>query len=256
MINKNVSNIIKIAGKVVNIITPMIKLRNQLISLGYSISDFDHDQPYKIGAVVDIDNIIAVVVEAKDGGRHGKVMCLKSSREEWGYKDYANQNTNGRDSLLPLIHYDVSIEQCSNTDGESNCKSIETEIAKWDSDDLHQHTVSFGSKFIEVRDRLAFPAFDYCKKIGVDWYLPAIEELHLAFTNHDIISIIQHITNISTGQTSSIWSSSYDKSKRDYDNYCGSTSYAFGLSLCSGDTISIESFPQSTKAIVFPFRKF
>ena len=104
MKNKNVSNIIKIAGKVVNIIAPMIKLRNQLISLGYSISNFDHDQPYKVGAVVDIDNIIAVVVESKDGGRHGKVMCLKSSREEWGYKDYANQNTNGRDSLLPLIH--------------------------------------------------------------------------------------------------------------------------------------------------------
>lgn len=251
----NFSSLIKGASQIAGLIS-IIKLRSQLISLGYSISKFDHDQSYKVGELVDIENTVAVVVESIEGGKHGKVMCLKASKEEWGYEDYANQNTNGRDSSYPLRHYDVSIESPSNTDGELNCESLEKEISKWDRDDLHQHTVSFGSELIDVRDRIVSPALDYCKKIGVDWYLPAIEELHITFTNHEIITIFQHITNTPTSKKSSIWSSSYDKSKRDYDNYCGSTSYAFGLSLCADSTISKESFPQSTKALVFPFRKF
>lgn len=257
MIKKNVANIIKTAGIVVNTIAPLAKIRYHLISLGYNISKFDNNHLYEVGELVDVDNIIAVVVKSKEEGRHGKLMCLKTARKEWGYKHYANQNTNGRDSSYPLTHYDISIKNPSDIDGELNCKSIENEIAKWNSDDLHQHTALLGNEIINVEDRIEFPAFNYCKEIGKDWYLPANEELSAVFANAKILTLVQQCQKFYHSiQKFQIWSSTYDKAKHDYDNYFGDTSYAYGICLCADGIISIESFPQSTKALVYPFRKF
>jgi len=252
----DVFDIIKGARKLADM-AANVKAQYNLEKLGYSVSVFNpHSQSYKLGELVDINGIIGMVVESDSYSKHGKIMCIKSSAMKWGYENYANQNTNGRDSTLPLIQYNVKIQNPSMDDGVLNCKSMETEITEWDNNESHQHSVNFGSKFVSVNDSLEYSAYKYCKMIGKEWYLPAVNEIYAVFSNYELLTKVQHIAKISSSQEIRIWSSSYDPSKCEYDNYLGNTSYAYGLQLNIDSTISIKSFPLSMKALVFPFRIF
>ena len=107
------------------------------------------EEIYTVGEIYDKNGIRGIVVLLTDGGRHGVVMSLDEACLEW--------------STIPR----KQSKECGATDrvdGRANMKIVEDYIAK--------NNLSWSD----------FPAFDWCRKKGEGWYLPAINELWNAGT--------------------------------------------------------------------------
>ena len=114
-----------------------------------SNSNSVNDDTYTIGEIYDKNGIRGIVVLLTDGGRHGVIMSLDEACLEW--------------STIPRKESKES-GSADRVDGIENMKTMEAYITK--------NNLSWSD----------FPAFDWCRKKGEGWYLPAINELWNAGT--------------------------------------------------------------------------
>lgn len=108
--------------------------------------------PYKVGDPYNVNGAKGVVFEIDDTGFHGKIVNVEQEFMDWAIKDnkYFTQHVGTFDEF----------------DGEQNMNKIK-QIVNW--------------KYI-------FPAFEWCSKLGNDWYLPAKYELKSINDNLDYIN--------------------------------------------------------------------
>lgn len=97
---------------------------------------------YQVGDYYDDGKRQGVVFVVSDDGRHGKIVSLDQTREEWC--------TDG------LFKKKSVVGASSDSDGKSNTDKV---IARADSEN--------------------YPAFQWCRAKGDEWYLPSKEELAL-----------------------------------------------------------------------------
>ncbi len=104
---------------------------------------------YKVGDYYADDTKEGVVFWVKASGRHGKLVSLVADRSEWCTDEQYQKY--------------IAIGATSETDGKANTDKI---MARADS--------------------AAYPAVAWCRKLGKDWYLPAIEELMLLMLDDSV----------------------------------------------------------------------
>lgn len=109
----------------------------------------DEKEIFTIGEIYDKNGVRGIVVLLTDGGRHGVVMSLDEACLAWSSIQRKKCKESG------------AIDR---VDGIENMKAIEAHIAK--------NNLSWSD----------FPAFEWCRKKGDGWYLPAINELWNAGT--------------------------------------------------------------------------
>ena len=97
---------------------------------------------YQVGDYYDDGKRLGVVFAVSDDGRHGKIVSLNQTRKEWC--------TDG------LFKKKSVVGASSYSDGKSNTDKV---IARADSE--------------------KYPAFQWCRAKGDEWYLPSLEELTL-----------------------------------------------------------------------------
>ena len=97
---------------------------------------------YQVGDYYDDGKRLGVVFAVSDDGRHGKIVSLNQTYEEWC--------TDG------LFKKKSVVGASSYSDGKSNTDKV---IARADSE--------------------KYPAFQWCRAKGDEWYLPSLEELKL-----------------------------------------------------------------------------
>lgn len=104
---------------------------------------------YEVGDIYEKDGIKGIVIIVHDQGRHGIIMSLDEACLAWC--------THKRKEV-------AMIGATNRVDGEQNMKAVEAYIKK------------VGAQWSD------FPAFEWCRKMGEGWYLPAISELWTAGT--------------------------------------------------------------------------
>ena len=111
----------------------------------------DAGKIWKVGDYYNVDGKEGVVFWVDETGRHGKIVSLDEKELEWcTLAEDKNKRHRG-------IATDLA-------DGRKNLQSIMV-IPLW---------------------RYKYPAFAWCAKHGLDWYLPAIDELKEIFINVDV----------------------------------------------------------------------
>jgi hypothetical protein len=118
---------------------------------------------YKVGDYYDDGTKQGVVFDVWDGGRHGKIVSLDQNKSRW----------------CPLEQYNKEI--VVGADSKSNGKANT-------------------DKVMERGDANQYPAFTWCRNKGVDWYLPAIDELKLLLLNDSVLDAV-NITLAQKGET-------------------------------------------------------
>ena len=98
---------------------------------------------YQVGDYYDDGKRQGVVFVVSDDGRHGKIVSLNQVEEQWC--------TEGRYGEKRII-----VGASSDSDGKSNTDKV---TARADSEN--------------------YPAFQWCRAKGDEWYLPSLEELRL-----------------------------------------------------------------------------
>ena len=123
---------------------------------------------YEVGDYYNCDGKQGVVFEVSDGGHHGKIVSLDETYLGWcTYNQYYNNVTVGASNAI---------------DGKNNTDLV---MARSDSDQ--------------------YPAFDWCRDKGEDWYLPAHGELQLLGEN--LTAVNRTLAKYSTKISDSYWSS-------------------------------------------------
>lgn len=115
------------------------------------VHEYRADDTYKIGDIVRRNGVEAVVFEATDGGRHGKMVSVNESHLEWSSDSNEQKRLIGADNEYNGAYNMAKIKQ----------------IADW---------------------RYKYPAFAWCADFGEGWYLPAKWELLAIYRNKDIIN--------------------------------------------------------------------
>ncbi len=107
--------------------------------------------PYKVGDYYNENGKEGVVFWVDSSGKHGKIVSLteSSGKLQWSSDDYEQKRLIGADDK---------------NDGSKNMAKVK-QISGWES---------------------KYPAFAWCAKQGVGWYLPAIEELKLFTLNKSV----------------------------------------------------------------------
>lgn len=115
-----------------------------LFSCGTSkvITNQDATTIYKVGDYYDQNGLKGIVVIVDESGKHGTIMSLDSSKEDWCSDKELKFETNA--------FYE--------NDGQKNMESIETYIKN--------NNVSWDK----------FPLFKWAKDLGEGWYIPSKEE--------------------------------------------------------------------------------
>lgn len=101
---------------------------------------------HKVGDKIVINGTTGTVFKITDDGKHGKAVSCKESTASWCVKN----------------DLDIDTGALSFSDGKENTLKIQ-EMPLW-------------------KER--FPAFSWCKSLGEDWYLPAIEEVEQFTQKH------------------------------------------------------------------------
>ncbi len=126
---------------------------------------------YQIGDYYNRDGKKGVVFEVSDGGRHGKIVSLDEAKLPW----------------CTDVQYDskIVVGASSTTDGKANTDKV---MARSDSDE--------------------YPAFEWCRDKGHDWYLPAKDELKSIYTAKEKINVtLERLGKIKVGEMLWYWSS-------------------------------------------------
>lgn len=100
---------------------------------------------YSVGELFDEQGVRGVVIKTTDGGWHGLILSLEESPVGTVW------------DAAPVTMYYLGVKNPD--DGYENMRTLEKII--------HKNHLTWGD----------FPAFEYCRKLGPGWYLPAINEL-------------------------------------------------------------------------------
>ena len=163
---------------------------------------------YQVGDYYNDGTKQGVVFAVSDGGRHGKIVSLVQSNQQW-----ASENNFGS-----WLKKDIPAEQRMGMDDEYNGMNNQRKI---------QQISGWREKY---------PAFARCADLGEGWYLPAIEELR-QFTLNDAVHDAVNRTLEAKGGTklSDTWENNwYWSSTEDPDHY--DDSYAWCVSMYNGYT--------------------
>ena len=95
---------------------------------------------YKVGDYYNENNKEGVVFQVWDGGRHGKLVSMDEAELKWCSDEQYRQKT--------------QVDASNRVDGKANTDRV-----------------------VYLVDATQFPAFNWCRAKGGDWYLPAIDEL-------------------------------------------------------------------------------
>ena len=95
---------------------------------------------YKIGDIYDQDGKRGIVIALSDDGNHGKIVSIETIQSDWVTPEQFKKG--------------VVVGAVSLADGKANTDMV---MAREDSD--------------------CYPAHTWCRSLGEDWYLPAIEEV-------------------------------------------------------------------------------
>ena len=126
---------------------------------------------YKVGDYYNEGGKEGVVFEVSDGGRHGKIVSLDVVLLQWCTTEQYNK--------------DIVVGVSSTTDGKANTDRV---MARSDSDE--------------------YLAFVWCRAMGRDWYLPAIDELRSIYTAKEKINVtLERLGKIELGKHEFYWSS-------------------------------------------------
>lgn len=106
---------------------------------------------YEVGDYYNCDGKQGVVFELSDGGHHGKIVSLDETNLPW--------------CTSKQFYRDIVVDASSIVDGKYNTDIV---MARSDSDQ--------------------YPAFDWCRNKGEDWYLPAKGEMQTISDNYTIIN--------------------------------------------------------------------
>ncbi|MBE6177983.1 MAG: DUF1566 domain-containing protein [Rikenellaceae bacterium] len=107
------------------------------------------NKTYKVGDYYNVNDKEGVVFYVDASGKHGKIVSMTQSSEQWS-SSYSEQKR--------------LIGASSKTNGAVNMQAVQ-QRPNWRAD---------------------YPAFAWCARLGAGWYLPAIEELEL-FTLNDSV---------------------------------------------------------------------
>ena len=160
-------NVAKLLGIKLSSLSAPLQSADSLPVKTYQIGDY-YDDGVKQGVVFDV----------WDNGKHGKIVSLDQTEEQW----------------CTTMQYDKGIVTgaSSESDGKANTDKV---MARADSSQ--------------------YPAFQWCRAKGAEWYLPAIDELKLLLLNDEVHKAVnktldQHGADklSEKGETEWYWSSS------------------------------------------------
>lgn len=106
---------------------------------------------YKVGDYYDDGKREGVVFEVSDDGRHGKIVSLDETKGKWCTEGKSKQRS--------------VVGASSDSDGKSNT-----------------------DKVMACADSEEYPAFQWCRAKGDEWYLPSLEELELLYKVKDKVN--------------------------------------------------------------------
>lgn len=113
---------------------------NTRSSYTYNSTSSSTEMTYKVGDYYNENGKEGVVFEVDATGKHGKIVSLRDTYNEWTTNDKEQKRLIGANDKY---------------DGRKNMEVIKR-ISNW---------------------RSIYPAFAWCEDLGKDWYIPAIEEL-------------------------------------------------------------------------------
>ena len=146
---------------------------------------------YKVGDYYNEGGKEGVVFEVSADGRHGKIVSLDEAILQWCTEEQFERT--------------IVVGASSTTDGKANTDRV---MARSDSDE--------------------FPAFEWCRSKGKDWYLPAEDELKSISAAKEKINVtLERLGKIKVGEVLWYWSST------EYDDIC-----AWSVDMSNGDTIN------------------
>lgn len=111
------------------------------------------EKTYKVGDYYNENGMQGVVFEVDATGKHGKIVSLRGTYNEWTTNDNEQKRTIGATDKY---------------DGRKNMEAVKR-ISNW---------------------RSLYPAFAWCTDLGEGWYIPAIEELKIFALNKNNRTII------------------------------------------------------------------
>ncbi len=154
---------------------------------------------YQIGDYYNRGGKQGVVFEVSDGGRHGKIVSLDVVEERQWCTD-------------EQYYRKIVVGASSTTDGKANTDRV---MVRSDSEE--------------------YPAFEWCRAKGRDWYLPAKDELKSIYAIKEKINdTLERLGKIKVGENWAYWSST------EYDDDA-----AWGVGMDNGNTASIDKFGSS-----------
>ena len=133
---------------------------------------------YKVGDLYDDGVKQGVVFDVWDNGKHGKIVSLDQTKKRWCTEEQYGKR--------------IVVGASSESDGKAN-----TDLVMARADSSH------------------YPAFQWCRAKGAEWYLPARDELKLLLLNDEVRNAVnktldQHgaVKLVEKGETGGYWSSS------------------------------------------------
>ena len=152
----------------------------------------DRNGVYQIGDYYNRDGKQGIVFEVSVDGRHGKIVSLDQTRQPWCTKEQYDR--------------EIVVGASSTTDGKANTDRV---MARSDSDE--------------------YPAFEWCRSKGRDWYLPAIAELESIYAaRHRINVTLKWIGKIELEGIGRYWSSTENKEVCAWDVGMGYGNAGYG----------------------------
>lgn len=112
-----------------------------------------HTKTYKVGDYYDDGVKQGVVFDVWDDGRHGKIVSLDQAELQWCTDSQYNK--------------EIIVGTSSRSNGKENT-----------------------DKVISRRDSLEYPAIQWCRAKGKDWYLPAVDELELLLLSNGVRNVV------------------------------------------------------------------
>ena len=112
-----------------------------------------HTKTYKVGDYYDDGVKQGVVFDVCDDGRHGKIVSLDQAELQWCTDSQYNK--------------EIIVGTSSRSNGKENT-----------------------DKVISRRDSLEYPAIQWCRAKGKDWYLPAVDELKLLLLRNNVYNAV------------------------------------------------------------------
>lgn len=147
---------------------------------------------YRIGDYYEKDGTCGVVFYVDNTGEHGKIVSLEESFEVTEFDKFSADY--GVDSLFNALHaglisYDMLVNTIKQGEGALRWTNSAPEEHR-NIGLVYREDGAMNMRIVRMiaQWRSKFPAFAWCSSLGVDWYLPAIDELMLIYESRDKIN--------------------------------------------------------------------